>query len=106
MKEFSQIVLSLFVYILVAGAASSYYYHFDRKALLGGFWGGLLVGIIGAVIITLLCNINDWFVGVVYWLMVPKINGEFYFRVNIISAVIGAFLFVAILNLINHKRER
>ena len=79
------IILDLLVYTLIAALASWFYYSYRQRALIGGFWGGLLVGIVGAVIITLLSNISDWFTRLFIWLMVPKIGGDFYFRVNIIT---------------------
>ena len=73
---------------------------------MGGFSGGLVIGIIGAILITLLATIHDWFTRLVIWLMLPKISPDFHFRVNIITALIGAFIFLEILNRINHNRER
>ena len=100
------IVLDLLVNTLIAAFASWFYYSHKQRALIGGFWAGLMVGVVGAVVITLLAGIYDWFARLFIWLMIPKIGGNFYFRVNIITAVIGAFLFVAILNRINHNRSR
>ena len=100
------ILLDFIIYLLIASCATIYYYSYRKKALVGGIWGGLLIGTIGAVLATLVSTIYDWFTRLVIWLMIPKINGEFYFRVNIIAATIGAFIFVAILNIINHNRDR
>ena len=100
------IVLDLLVYTLIAALASWFYYSYRQRALIGGFWGGLMVGVVGAVITTLLFTVYDWFTRLFIWLMVPKIGGDFHFRVNIVTAMIGAFLFVSILNRINHNRDR
>ncbi len=106
LKEVYHIVLDLLVYAAIGSLASWFYFFYRRRALLGGFWGGMLIGFIGAVIIALIATFNDWFTTLLVWLMVPKINGDFHFRVNILAASLGAFLFVYILNRINHDRER
>ncbi len=105
-QEFYHIILGLLVYVGIGVLVSWFYYYYRRKALLGGFLGGIFIGGVGAVIVTWFATIYDWFATAVVWLMIPKINGEFYFRVNIITAVIGAFLFISILNRINHNRDR
>lgn len=106
MREFFALILDLLVYGLVGAASAWFYYHYRRRDLLGGFWGALVIGAVGAVLITWMSNFNNWFINLVYWLMVPKWEDKLLFRVNLIAAVIGAFLFVYILNRINHNKER
>ena len=106
MEIYIRLFLDLLVYIIIGCIASWVYYFYKHKALIGGFWGGALIGTIGAIVITLLSTIYDWFTTFIIWLMIPKINGDFYFRVNLITAIIGGLLFVSILNRINHKRDR
>ncbi len=106
LQELYHIILDLLVYTILGACAAWYYYYYKGKALPGGFWGGLSIGAVGAVMVTLVSNIYDWFTRSVIWLMIPKISGDFHFRVNIIAALIGAFLFVSILNRINHNSDR
>ncbi len=106
MEDFARLVLDLIVYVIVGGIASWVYYGYKKKALIGGFFGGAFIATVGAIVVTLLSTIYDWFSNLVIWLMIPKINGEFYFRVNLITATLGALLFVSILNRINQKRDR
>lgn len=104
--KFLEILLDLAVYLLAGVAASYYFYEKRRRELLGGFWGGALIGTLGAVIVHLLTNIQGWFIRIVNWLMQPKIGDALIFRVNLITAAVGGFIFVFVLNRINHNRER
>jgi len=101
-----QIILDILVYGCTGMLASWFYYARRRRDLLGGFWGGAIIGTVGAVLITMLTGIEAWFLRLVNWLMKPTIGEHLLFRVNLIAAVVGAFLFVYILNRINHDRER
>ena len=90
---------------LTGGLASWYYYHRKRKELLGGFWGGAAVGVLGAIIITFVSH--TWFIELLNWMMHPKkIFGGIQLRVNLLTAGAGAFLFVYIMNRINHDKVR
>ena len=91
---------------LAVYVAAYYYYHQKNRDLLGGFWGAAIIGTVGAVLIVQLAGINLWFTRFVTWLMQPKWEDNLLFRVNLIAAFIGGFLFVIILSKINHDRER
>ncbi|MDH5656535.1 MAG: hypothetical protein OEZ34_11535 [Spirochaetia bacterium] len=106
MMEIFERLLDLVIYIL-AGVSASYFYYFRKKRdLLFGFWGGVAVGTIGAIMISMIAALEGWFIEVVTWLMKPKFGNDLIFRVNLIAAVFGAFLFLYILNRINHDKER
>lgn len=104
--ESFEILLDLIIYILAGMVASWYYFSRKRRELLGGFWGGTVIGTFGAVMISMITGIDGWFIELVTWLMKPKLGNDLIFRVNLIAAVIGSFVFVYILNRINHDRER
>jgi len=105
MEQFVNVALDLLVYFLTGVVISWYYYSVKGKALPGGFWGGTVIGIIGAVILTWL--FGTWFIELLSWLMNPKqIYEDVYLRVNLIAAILGALLFVATLNRINHDQDR
>ncbi len=105
MKTFLSYILDILVYGLTGAAASYYFFNHKRRELLGGFWGGAVIGVVGAVIITWLSG--TWFIDVVTWMMNTKFLAEgVAVRVNLIAAIVGAFVFVYILNRINHNRER
>lgn len=94
------------VYLIAGIVAALFFYNYRRKALLGGFWGGVVIGTVGAVLISMITELDRWFFRVITWLMQPKIGSDLLFRVNLITAVLGAFLFVVILNVINHDKKR
>ena len=104
--DFLLILRDLFVYGLCGLAGAYYYYSRLNRDLLGGFWGATLIGTIGAVLIHVIANIQNWFPVVVNFLMLPKWENTPLARVNIIAALIGSFLFVYVLNRINHDKER
>lgn len=105
MEKYVSLILDVIVYVLAGALASWYYFHRRRKDLLGGFWGGAVIGTVGSVIIAFFAG--TWFIEVVTGLMNPKPLFEgVYVRVNLITALIGAFAFVYILNRINHDRSR
>ncbi len=98
--------LALLIYVVCGVAAAYYYYHVKRRELLGGFWGASVIGLVGAVVVGMITSIDAWFNRLVSWLMIPKFGDSFQVPVNLIAAVIGGLVFVAILNRINHNKER
>ena len=107
MEEFLRLSLDTLVYAAAGLVAAYIYYVRKRRDLLGGFWGAAAIGTIGAVLIVKLATIFDhWFYRLVVFLMQPKWSDTTIFRVNLIAAVAGAFIFLYILNRINHDKER
>lgn len=104
--RFLQWVAEFVVYGLSGLAAAYYFYHYRRKDLPGGFWGASVVAVVGAVLVSMLTGIEYWFTRLISWLMQPRLDDILLVRVNIIAAVLGAFLFVYILNRINQDRGR
>ncbi|MCB1174960.1 MAG: hypothetical protein KDK39_15415 [Leptospiraceae bacterium] len=100
------VLLDILVYLAVGAGAVWVYYHWLRKDLPGGFWGALVIAVIGAVLMNYTLSIRGWFMELINWLMVPKLGNEIRLGVNLIATCIGALLFVYILNHINHDRER
>ena len=98
------IALELVVYICIGSLVAWLYHRFGKKSLPGKFWVGAFVGTAGAVLVALLASMRDWFTSLMIWLMVPKINGDLYFRINLLAAFMGAILFVYILRRISHNR--
>ena len=104
--SFLDLILQLVVYTASGIAASYYFYNWKRKDLLGGFWGGTVIGLVGAVLISWVTSRDAWFMRLVSWLMIPKFGDGFQIPVNLIASVLGGLLFVAILNRINHNKDR
>ncbi len=107
MEKYFSLLLDIIVYVLAGALASWFYFHRRRRDLLGGFWGGVVIGTVGSVIVAFFAG--TWFISLVTGLMnqkpLPYFEGV-QIRVNLITAVAGAFLFVYILNRINHDRGR
>ncbi|MCE9599940.1 MAG: hypothetical protein K8S54_18415 [Spirochaetia bacterium] len=103
---FPEIILALIVYAASGIAASYYFFVVKRKDLLGGFWGGAVIGLVGAVLVSVITSIDAWFIRLISWLMIPRIGDSFQIQVNLIASVIGGLVFVAILNRINHSKDR
>ena len=103
---FPNVITDFIVYLLVGLVSAYYFYEYRKRDLLGGLWGGAFIGMVGAVLVSMLGQFEDWFIRLVTWLMLPKLGDNLLFRVNLITAMIGSFVFVYILNQINHDRTR
>lgn len=107
MEELLRLALDTVVYFAAGLVAAYFYYIHRRRDMLGGFWGAAVIGTIGAVLVVKLATIFDhWFYRLIVFLMQPKWDDTTIFRVNLIAAAAGAFIFLYILNRINHDKER
>ena len=112
MEYIVTIILDILIYALIGVLASWFFYYHKHKDLLGGFWGGIVIGIVGAVITNMVTGVwilalYDEIVGWVRYLMaIKEISEGISIRVNLLTAIFGAFFFVYIFNRINHNRER
>lgn len=99
------VVLDFIVYAVIGAIAAWFYYYYRRRDLLGGFWVALVIGAIGAVIFNVMSLPGNWFVEFINFLMYPK-SEWFEIRINLIVALAGAFVILAVFNHINHDKER
>ena len=97
MPAFLRIVIDLLIYIIIGAVMASYFYHWKRKDLFGGYIGGLVVGFIGAIVGGL--SLSSLFKFILFYL--SKDNS-----VNILSGLVGAFVILYTMNRLNHNRER
>ena len=97
MPSFLRIIIDILIYIVIGGVMASGFYHLKRKDLFGGYIGGLVVGFIGAIIGGI--SLSPVFKFILYYL--SKDNS-----VNILSGLVGSFVFLFIMNRLNHNRER
>lgn len=102
--EIIRFILELLIYALISFSMAWYFYSYKRKDLPGKMVGSSFVAFIGAIIITMLSS--SWFIPVMNWLMNPRIGENFIVRVNILTATLGAFLFLWLYNFVNHDRMR
>ena len=86
-------------HILVAGAVAWYFWSYRKRELVGGFPGGVIAGFIGAILVDFL--LSDIISAVLHWLLQPK-----FVDLNLIASVLGAFLFLYVINRINNDRIR
>jgi uncharacterized membrane protein YeaQ/YmgE (transglycosylase-associated protein family) len=102
--EILRYVLEILSYSLISFVIAWYFYVYKRKALPGRMIGSWIVGFIGAIIVTLFSS--PWFIPLINWFMSPRIGDNFVIRVNLITAFIGAFIFLWLFNYVNHDKER
>ncbi len=102
--EILRYVLEILSYSFISLAIAWYFYVHKRKALPGRLIGAWIVGFIGAIIVTLFSG--AWFIPLINWLMSPRFGDNFVIRVNLITAFIGAFIFLWLFNYVNHDKER
>lgn len=102
--EILRFIVEFLFYFIVAYFNGWYFYKYKKKALPGRFIGSILIAFVGAIIFSLLSG--AWFISFVNWLMTPKFGENFFIRVNLITAFLGAFVFLWIYNYINHDKTR
>ena len=105
-SEFYHFVLDSSAHFLMAVLASSYFYLYKKRDIPWGFWGGVVIAFFGSLIISTFLALGGWFSSFLVWLLSPKISSDIYFRVNILSSLIGACLFLGMINWLNQDRER
>lgn len=98
MEGFLLYLLKYAILLGIAAVVSWYFYHYKKKDILGGFIGGMVVAILGAIIFDLLFTFK--FMKEVMTFLTTRTY------VHIPAALLGAFLALYILNKINHDQER
>lgn len=95
--NFLQAVIAIGIVIAIGALVSIFFYVIKRRELFGGFIGGMVIGVVGALIGGYLLNEITLFV-------IDFLTKNEY--VNAISGFIGAYAAVFIMNRLNHNRER
>ena len=94
--------LLVLVIILGVGALVSWiFFHIKKRDLFGGFIGGMVVGVLGALIGAFILD-KLLLQPVLYILKFLSIDAG----VNIIAAFIGGYLALFIMNKLNHDKKR
>jgi uncharacterized membrane protein YeaQ/YmgE (transglycosylase-associated protein family) len=101
LQGFFMKILAIIIYLGLGAIVSWIYYYVKRRDLFGGFIGGLVVGVIGALIGGFILDrlLLDIAIRVLRFLAIDA-------GVNIITGLIGAYAAVYIMNRLNHDRER
>jgi uncharacterized membrane protein YeaQ/YmgE (transglycosylase-associated protein family) len=95
-----RVIIDILAYIVLGGALSWFFYHFRKKDLLGGFTGGMVVGILGSVLGVLFVSQP------VKWSINFLQNGLKITNVDILAGIIGGYGALYVYNKINHDRTR
>ncbi|HRP68418.1 MAG TPA: hypothetical protein PLY93_02710 [Turneriella sp.] len=95
-----QYVLDLLVYVVLGAVLSWFFYYLKRLDIFGGFLGGALVAVIGAILGAFLLQVPLKF------LIDALQNGFYISNVNVIAALIGGVASLWLLSKINNGRKR
>ena len=101
LQGFFMKILAIIIYLGLGAIVSWIFYYAKKRDLFGGFIGGLVVGVIGALIGGFILDrlLLDIAIRVLRFLAIDA-------GVNIITGLIGAYVAVYIMNRLNHDRER
>ena len=101
LRDFLLILKAIAIYLALGASVAFIFYNMKRRDLFGGYIGGFVIGVIGALIGGFILD------KLFYDIMVQVL--EFLSRgagVNIIAGFIGAYLALFIMNRLNHNKER
>jgi uncharacterized membrane protein YeaQ/YmgE (transglycosylase-associated protein family) len=98
--EFAKYIIDFLVYIALGAIISWFFFFLRRLDLLGGFLGGTVVALIGAILGAFLLQKPLSFV------IDALQNGLGFSNVNVIAALIGGVVSVLLLSKINNGRKR
>ena len=95
------IVFTILIYFAIASIISSLYHSYFRYKIIGGYWGAVCVGFLGATIggfslnwlFLRIADLLGYLLIAVNWLM-KNADHEILPPVNIIAAIAGAYLFI------------
>jgi uncharacterized membrane protein YeaQ/YmgE (transglycosylase-associated protein family) len=94
-------ILAVAIYLLLGAFVSWIYYFLKKRDLFAGYIGGLVVGVIGALI-------GGFILDKLFLDISIKILNFLVYEtgVNIIAGLIGGYLAVYIMNRLGHNKER
>ncbi|MBN1532546.1 MAG: hypothetical protein JXA20_07790 [Spirochaetes bacterium] len=101
LRTFINVVKAVAIYLSLGALVSYIFYSLKRRDLFGGFIGGAVVGVVGALI-------GGFILDYIFYDIVSVVL-EFLSRgagVDIIAGFIGAYIALFIMNKLNHDRER
>lgn len=100
-RSFLLVLRAIGVYLALGGVVSFIYYSLKKRELFGGFIGGLVIGVIGALIGGFVLDYFFYDITVRVLQFLSRDIG-----VNAIAGFIGAYIAVFIMNKLNHDKER
>jgi uncharacterized membrane protein YeaQ/YmgE (transglycosylase-associated protein family) len=99
--DFLMKLLAIAIYLALGAIVSWIFYYIKRKDLFGGYIGGLVVGVIGALI-------GGFILDKLFLEITIKVLNFLVYTtgVNIIAGLIGGYVAVYIMNRLGHNKER
>ncbi|HOW82802.1 MAG TPA: hypothetical protein PK573_09590 [Spirochaetota bacterium] len=101
LRSFLLMIKAIAIYLALGALVAAIFYHIKRRDLFAGYIGGLVVGVIGALI-------GGFILDKIFYDITVKIL-EFMSRgagVNMIAGFLGAYAALYIMNRLNHNKER
>jgi uncharacterized membrane protein YeaQ/YmgE (transglycosylase-associated protein family) len=95
------VVKVILLYLVLGALTAAYFYLLKRRDLFGGYIGGLVVGVIGALIGGFIIDMLFYDIAKTILLFLTEKVGF-----NLIAGFIGAYAALYIMNRLNHDRER
>ncbi len=94
-------LLAILIYLALGASVSWIFYYFKRRDLFGGYIGGLVVGVVGALI-------GGFILDKLFLEITIKVLNFLVYTtgVNIIAGLIGGYIAVYIMNRLGHNKER
>lgn len=101
LMKFLKVIVPIFIVLGLGAVTSFYYYSIKRRDLFGGFIGGMVIGVIGALI-------GGYILDRLFFDIVRDILEFLALKAgfNVIAGIIGAFIALAVMNRLNHNKER
>lgn len=100
-RQFLMILKAIGIYLSLGALVSFIFYGIKRRDLFGGYIGGLIVGVIGALVGGFILDRIFYDITVIVLEFLARDIG-----VNVIAGFIGAYLALYIMNKLNHDKER
>lgn len=95
--DFFQALIAILIVIALGGLVSFIFWTLKRRDLFGGYIGGMVIGVIGALI-------GGYVLNNITMVILDFLARNSY--VNVISGFIGAYAALYIMNRLNHNKER
>lgn len=95
--DFFQALIAILIIIALGALVSFIFWTLKRRDLFGGYVGGMVIGVIGALI-------GGYVLNNITMIIMDFLARNSY--VNVISGFIGAYAALYIMNRLNHNKER
>ncbi|RJP25445.1 MAG: hypothetical protein C4529_00805 [Deltaproteobacteria bacterium] len=101
LQELWVLIRSIFIILVIGAAVAWIFYYYKMRDLFGGYIGGFVVGVMGALIGAFILDKFLYDITVKILSFLARDAG-----VNIIAGFVGGYIAVFIMNRLNHNKER